>query len=90
MSHLYCYRQKYICDSHIRKSVFSAESVQILVAVFIHLSHKLFVTWILVTLGAFYVLSQLRLAMTGWTLPQFYGCYSLDYILSRPLVMLVL
>jgi len=34
MSHLYCYRQKDICDSHIRKSVFSAESVQILVAVF--------------------------------------------------------
>jgi hypothetical protein len=44
MSHLYCYRQKDICDSHIRKSVFSAESVQILVAVFIHLCHKQFVT----------------------------------------------
>lgn len=44
MSHLYCYRQKVICDSHIMKSVFSAESVQILVAVFIHLHHKQFVT----------------------------------------------
>jgi hypothetical protein len=44
MSHLYCYRQKDTCDSHIRKWVFSAESVQILVAVFIHLCDKQFVT----------------------------------------------
>jgi hypothetical protein len=44
MSQLYYCRQKDICDSHIRKSVFSAESVQILVAVFIHLCHKQFVT----------------------------------------------
>jgi hypothetical protein len=49
MSHLYCYTQKYIRDSHIyiheshvRKLV---EAVQILVAVFIHLSHKQFVTY---------------------------------------------
>jgi hypothetical protein len=29
MSHLYCYRQKDICDNHIRKSVFSAVSPDI-------------------------------------------------------------
>lgn len=60
MSHLYCYRQKDICDSRIRKSVFSAESVQILVAVYIHLCHSLLLPWrILITLGTFYVFSQL-------------------------------
>jgi hypothetical protein len=41
MSHFYCYRQKDICDSHIRKSVFSAVSPNIGCSVYSFLPQKI-------------------------------------------------